>query len=106
MNHDLFDTPNLCSFRGIRWLFYKLFFKYNYTIECALNGKNSPLTVSLLIGANRKRLPSRRAAANGEVFPLPPVATWCRSTTYAVTLQVFFNTTPPEEWSHPGEADV
>ena len=87
-------------------LFDKLFFKYIYTIERALNGKYAPLTVSLLICANRQRLHQRRATANGEVFPLPPVATWYRSTTYAVTLQVFFNTTPPEEWSHSGEADV
>lgn len=94
-----FDTPKPPLFWGILWLFYKLFFKYLCTIECALNGKYSPLTVSLLICANCKRPRKRRAGANGEVFPLPPIATWCRSTTYAVTLQVFFNTTPLEEWS-------
>jgi len=105
MNHDLFDIPKSSPFRGMYQLFDKLFFKYIYTIECALNGKYSPLTVSLLICANRKRLHQHRATANGEVFPLPPVATQCGSTIYAVTLQVFLNTTPPEEWSSPGEAN-
>ncbi len=55
--------------------FDKLFFNDDYTIAYALNGKYSSLTVSLLNYTNRNWLHQRRAAANGEVFPLPPVAT-------------------------------